>query len=184
MSTDKPRFTVTVSEEIKKSIEDFYHTQKFKNQSQAVNQLIARGLDSLLDEKTNVHDPCASRTVLDLSSSKLTLGETIIFYRAKSGLTQRQLADILGITPTRLNYWEKDKRQPDVGMIKALASALHVSVDVLIGNPIPFKSSFELSAAEISIIKKYRALDEHGKEMVDLVLEKELERVSIINPIE
>ena len=40
MSTEKPRFTVTVSDEMKKSIEDFFHSRKFKNQSQAVNQLI------------------------------------------------------------------------------------------------------------------------------------------------
>lgn len=110
----------------------------------------------------------------------MTFGESIVFYRTKSGLTQRQLAEILGVTPTRLNYWEKDKRQPDVEMIKALASALHVSADVLIGNPIPLKSSFELSSAEIATIKKYRALDEHGKEMVDLVLEKEFDRLEAL----
>ena len=48
MSTEKPRFTVTVSDEMKKSIEDFFHSRKFKNQSQAVNQLIERGLSTYL----------------------------------------------------------------------------------------------------------------------------------------
>lgn len=33
-----------------------------------------------------------------------------------------------------------------------------------------------VSIEEFSIIKKYRALDEHGKEMVDFTLEKEWER--------
>lgn len=99
MSTDKPRFTVTVSDEMKKSIEDFYHAKKFKNQSQAVNQLIERGLDSLLYEKSKLQNPCTSRV------------------------------------------------------------------------------SYDLSISELGMIKKYRALDEHGKEMVDLVLEKELERI-------
>lgn len=64
----------------------------------------------------------------------MTFGERIVFYRGKKNINQKQLAQILGITPTRLNYWEKDKRQPDVAMIKAISEALEVSPDVLIGN--------------------------------------------------
>ena len=100
MSTEKPRFTVTVSDEMKKSIEDFFHSRKFKNQSQAVNQLIERGLDSLIDDMDKSHDVGVPRCTHDVSQS------------------------------------------------------------------------------ETSIIKKYRALDEHGKELVELVLDKELERVN------
>ena len=40
----------------------------------------------------------------------MTLGEKIVYYRDKRGLTQKALAERMGITPTRLNYWEKDKR--------------------------------------------------------------------------
>lgn len=100
MSTEKPRFTVTVSDEMKKSIEDFFHSRKFKNQSQAVNQLIERGLDSFIDG-------------IDKSNRDETL-------RFPSNISQ----------------------------------------------------------SEVSIMKKYRALDEHGKELVELVLDKELERVN------
>lgn len=64
----------------------------------------------------------------------MTFGERIVFYRSKKNINQKQLAQILGITPTRLNYWEKDKRQPDVEMIKAISEALDVSPDILIGN--------------------------------------------------
>lgn len=64
----------------------------------------------------------------------MTFGERIVFYRGKKKINQKQLAQILGITPTRLNYWEKDKRQPDVAMIKAISDALEVSPDILIGN--------------------------------------------------
>ena len=63
----------------------------------------------------------------------MTFGESLVFYRTKKGLSQKELAARLNITPTRLNYWEKDKRQPDVPMIKALSSELETSADVLIG---------------------------------------------------
>lgn len=36
--------------------------------------------------------------------------------------------------------------------------------------------TFSLNASEQTIIKKYRTLDNHGKEMVDFTLEKEYER--------
>ena len=36
--------------------------------------------------------------------------------------------------------------------------------------------SYELNTFEKNIIKKYRHLDDHGKEMVDFTLEKEYER--------
>ena len=64
----------------------------------------------------------------------MTFGERIVYYRTKKHINQKQFAQILGITPTRLNYWEKDKRQPDVAMIKAISDALEISPDILIGN--------------------------------------------------
>lgn len=63
----------------------------------------------------------------------MTFGERLVHYRMKKKLTQKALAENLGITPTRLNYWEKDKRQPDVEMIRLLSSVLDVSADILIG---------------------------------------------------
>lgn len=72
----------------------------------------------------------------------MTFGERLIHYRMKKHLTQKALAEKLEITPTRLNYWEKDKRQPDVEMIRLLAKVLDVSADILIG----YKEDPELQA--------------------------------------
>ena len=63
----------------------------------------------------------------------MTLGERLVHYRKKKAITQKELAEAMGITPTRLNYWEKDKRQPDVEMVRKLAEALDVSADILVG---------------------------------------------------
>ena len=63
----------------------------------------------------------------------MTLGERIVFYRKANNLSQKSLADLLGISATRLNYWEKDKREPDVQMINKLCAALDVDGDTLLG---------------------------------------------------
>lgn len=62
-----------------------------------------------------------------------TFGERLVFSRDKLGINQKKLAEILGITPTRLNYWEKNKREPNVEMIKEISKILKVSGDFLIG---------------------------------------------------
>ena len=64
----------------------------------------------------------------------MTLGEKIVYYRDKKGWTQKALAERMGITPTRLNYWEKDKREPDVKMLNLLCRTPDVNPKVLLSD--------------------------------------------------
>lgn len=63
-----------------------------------------------------------------------TFGMNIVNARKKCGLAQKELAEHLGISATRLNYWEKDKRKPDIHMTNRIAEVLGISIDELIGN--------------------------------------------------
>ena len=63
----------------------------------------------------------------------MTFGERIVYFREKKGMSQKALAEEVGITANRLYYYEKDKRQPDVELIKSIASALGISGDDLLG---------------------------------------------------
>ena len=62
-----------------------------------------------------------------------TFGQRLVASREKLSMSQKELAERLGITPTRLNYWEKDKREPAIEMIKLIAQALDVDTNYLIG---------------------------------------------------
>lgn len=64
----------------------------------------------------------------------MTFGERLSLCIERAGLKQKQLAEMIEVTPTRLNYWIKDKREPDIAYIKKLAEVLNVSTDYLIGN--------------------------------------------------
>ncbi len=103
----------------------------------------------------------------------MTFGERLILARENKGYKQKQFAEMLNITPTRLNYWEKNKREPDVLMIKKISSLLDVSSDWLIGNE---NNNITFSKSEIDTIKKYRTLDEYGKKAIDNLLDTEYER--------
>ena len=55
-------------------------------------------------------------------------GATIKNLREKKGITQAQLADLLGVSGKAVSKWETAKGFPDITLIEPLAKALSVSV--------------------------------------------------------
>lgn len=106
-----------------------------------------------------------------------TFGDRLVIARKKAGYTQRSLSEALDITPTRLNYWEKNKREPNVLMIKNICRILNISPDYLIGNDTNYytcKSEF---------INNYDKLNETGKEKVKTYISDLLENPKYTTPI-
>ena len=64
---------------------------------------------------------------------EMTFGERIVATRKEKGISQKALAELLGISPTRLNYWEKDKRFPPIPMLNRISEILEVDGDYLLG---------------------------------------------------
>ena len=63
-------------------------------------------------------------------------GSRLRAFRKKSGLTQEQLAEAVGVNPITISWWENDKYLPKTQSIKALAKPLHVSeADLLNDSP-------------------------------------------------
>ena len=59
------------------------------------------------------------------------LGATIAMLRKEKGLTQLELANLLGVTDKAVSKWERDLSWPDVGTLPRLAEILGISVDEL-----------------------------------------------------
>lgn len=53
-------------------------------------------------------------------------------YREKSGMTQQELADVLGVTQGAVANWENGIRKPDIFMLKKIADALQCTADDLL----------------------------------------------------
>ena len=64
----------------------------------------------------------------------MTLGERIVAFRKEFGITQKRLAELIGVSATRLNYWEKGKANPSLEYLGKISEALNVSIDYLNGN--------------------------------------------------
>ena len=57
----------------------------------------------------------------------------IIEARKAKGLTQEQLAKILGVTQGAVSQWEKGISHPSYEMLPKVAAALEITLDELIG---------------------------------------------------
>ena len=60
-------------------------------------------------------------------------GDRIRNARKAAGLTQRQLADRLGVSNTSISNWEKGLSRPDADMIQKLCSVLHLQANDFYG---------------------------------------------------
>lgn len=60
-----------------------------------------------------------------------SMGEIISTLRKEKGMTQKEIADRLGITDKAVSKWERDVAYPDTGTIPKLAEILGVTVEEL-----------------------------------------------------
>lgn len=64
-------------------------------------------------------------------------GQFICILRKQRGLTQRELAEAVGVTDKAVSRWERGRGLPDVSLLSPLAAALGTSVtELLAGEPL------------------------------------------------
>jgi transcriptional regulator with XRE-family HTH domain len=62
-----------------------------------------------------------------------TMGNRIKEVRKSKGITQKELAEKLGVTPQAVSRWESEAGLPDVSMIVPIAQTLNITTDALLG---------------------------------------------------
>ena len=79
----------------------------------------------------------------------MTIGQRIRAARKKAGMTQRQLADKLGIPYQSIGQWENDQRNPKITTLQRIAGALGVHVFDLTGIGAEFdRYSYDLTGVQ------------------------------------
>lgn len=63
-----------------------------------------------------------------------TLGDRIAELLEKNGLTQRELAELVGVTEVSMSRYISNDRTPKGPVIANIATALHTTSDYLLGN--------------------------------------------------
>lgn len=95
--------------------------------------------------------------------------------RVEAGLSQQQLAKIVGVSQQSINKYENHGVEPDIATLIALAECFDTSVDYLIGNT-DISRKYEvihpsdLNSKEKKLIENYRKATDKDKQIINLVL--------------
>lgn len=96
------------------------------------------------------------------------LKDMITFFRKRDGLSQRELAKKIGVSPSTIGMYESGKRFPTHEIEEALADVFNVSLNNLRG--FDDDERFQVSLAEKNLIESYRNLDEESQRQIVLML--------------
>ena len=103
----------------------------------------------------------------------MSIGTTIKRLRREKGMTQEQLAELLGLSTNAISQWECDKTAPDISNLPVLANIFEVSADILLEIDIA-KSKKQ---AEIEDFKaKYAKLHSQGKTEERVLLSRAMQK--------
>lgn len=79
--------------------------------------------------------------------------------REEKGISQKELALILGVSPTNIYNYETGRTEPPIDMLKKIASTLEVSIDYLVGNSDDFGNINVVAGNDgINLTKEEKAL--------------------------
>lgn len=101
-----------------------------------------------------------------------TISRNISFYRKKSGLSQKNLAEKMGVLPSRVSNWEQGINSPSLGVLVDLCEILGITLNEMFG----ISSKNELNQSEKELLNSYRKLDDHGRRLVKIIINAELLR--------
>lgn len=101
--------------------------------------------------------------------------ENLKLLRSAAGISQKALAEAIGVSQQSINKYENHNIEPDIATLSRIADYFHVSIDYLVGRTdCPRLTSFsegEGRLEEDMLLCRYRALSEKQKKAVQTVLD-------------
>ena len=107
-----------------------------------------------------------------------TLAVNLNYFILKSGESQSRVAEKTGISASALNSYVTGQRYPRPGQLNALAKYFHITVGELVDDPNTRSNSASISAEAKRIAYSFDELDQHGRELVRLIVQAELNRMN------
>lgn len=95
-------------------------------------------------------------------------GTTFRSLRTKAGLSQVQIAEVLGISRNAVVMWESGTSRPDLDRLVKLCALLGVSADTLLGlkNVAP-----ELNEQDAGLLRYYHSLSERDRRLINNMMD-------------
>lgn len=102
----------------------------------------------------------------------MQIGDQIRILRTENNMTQKELAQKVGLTPKMISFYENAERTPPIDIVTKLVSIFNTTSDYLLGLS-PISSSTQesvhgeqLSEDESKLLNTYRSLGSDEKQIV------------------
>jgi transcriptional regulator with XRE-family HTH domain len=95
---------------------------------------------------------------MKISKDRTSLADNIIYHRKKLGLTQNALADLAGVSRRMIAYYETKPATPPIDVIAAIAKALTIKIEDLIGQKVEKKLESEFLNVDARTLKKIKQI--------------------------
>lgn len=107
----------------------------------------------------------------------MSIGSRIKELRENKNISRNDFATMIGVTVGAISNYENDVSSPKEPILFKIIEVLECEPNYIFQDMVKIKTqNNDVSIAEYNHIKKYRALDTHGKKMVDFTLQEEWER--------
>ena len=85
-----------------------------------------------------------------------SFSDMLIYLRKREGLSQKSLADKIGVSRSAIGMYETGEREPDFETLEALADTFNVNIDTLLGKPderaITFSNIFPIETKRFPLL--------------------------------
>lgn len=102
---------------------------------------------------------------------KINLGKRIKEFRKIRGLTQKQLAEKLGVTTITIQNYENNRREPNIKTLNKIIDVLGIKITDLIDDTIPFNERKEFAVSYVREVttKTLETVAEQTKETKEII---------------
>lgn len=108
----------------------------------------------------------------------MSIGDRIKEAREHKNLSRSELAEKANVTMSAISNYENSISSPKEPVLLKLMDILDIDANFLFQDMVEKKPSVYLTPSESTMINKYRKLDTISKELIDIVIDKELERIN------
>ena len=107
-----------------------------------------------------------------MAAEGMTVVKNLRKLRLGRGVSQQQLADVIGSSQQSINKYENHNVEPDIATLIRLADYFGTTIDYLVGHTAPQAAApeeLELTREEFGLISDYRGLTPDEKRSIRLV---------------
>ena len=96
--------------------------------------------------------------------------------RDERGISQKQLADAIGVSQQSVNKYENHNTEPDIHTLIRIAEYFNTSVDYIVGysslrRKLEILHAYELNSEESQLIDKYRSLSPKQRSCIHTLIQ-------------